>query len=561
MLIVLSGIGILVWHSFSREEMEVAPSTGERSFSPQEMESAKKSVGEIANPVVDSDEALMERSTPMVLASPNFSLDGDVEEWRSISPTLSLVKTDPRAQDGIIWVSQTDQGLLIAGDVLDDTPRWPKTASEIALGDHIEVWLADARELKFPPLWLSYCEITSEEDCDAIRTSMVKEAEERHKEECKQWFKKQVQYRETLRKLFLRQWQVVPGMVEETYATPAFDSFDDKLKATLTPLRPSGKPQVRIKETSSEKNAYSFEILVPWNAFPPMGSLKLQYIKVLVDVFNSGTAEHQYGLFSSTSETRQYEIAESFHTLRLAEPRQYFITPCRYELKPTFMDADPDLRCRVNSEHVKGYFIPQTEMDIRTVLVVDDAITAYADIMPNYSPVVGTATYFARRLEPGEMLCGPPLVYLKDSRITRIEHGVSDQSLEVKRLPNGDRLAKSGPREYYSCSGAGQCGGCTRVRLDMYYIDHAGAISLIGEFDETASQPPWEIRITVSDDWKKITVFRLDDLPSRWSSTTFGYQERGYVMCDEQEPVPEPPKNLQSTHNSVSRLTKRRKPC
>jgi hypothetical protein len=65
-------------------------------------------------------------------------------------------------------------------------------ADEMALGDHIEVWLADAREVVFPRLWFLLADreitITSEEGCDAVDPG----AEGRYGTECKQWFRRQI---------------------------------------------------------------------------------------------------------------------------------------------------------------------------------------------------------------------------------------------------------------------------------------------------------------------------------------------------------------------------------
>jgi hypothetical protein len=121
MLILLGGIGILMWPSPWRQEPVVPKNTVEQSSSTQEIKGDKNSVKEAENPD-DPDEALMKESTPMVSALPDFRFDGDVKEWRGIPPTLSLVKTNRRAREGVIWVSQRDQGLLIVGDVLGNPP-------------------------------------------------------------------------------------------------------------------------------------------------------------------------------------------------------------------------------------------------------------------------------------------------------------------------------------------------------------------------------------------------------------------------------------------------------
>lgn len=489
---------------------------------------------------------------------PNVTFDGGIGEWEGIPPTFVLRKYQAGSRDGMVWVGQTGKGLVIAGKVFGDKPRWPELPDRMAAGDHIEVWLADANEPELPPIgWgnqFGFETLTSEEGCARTEFGSTREQDLK---ECRSWFSAQRTYRKTFRKLFVRQWQIAPDMAVETYSVPAFRSFDEKLREKIRLLEPSGTPAVKIREAAGGDHAYTFELLFGWNAFPPLKPLRLSDIRVMVDVFNPGTGRRKYGGFSSTASQRKYGRPDTFDRLGL-EPVDYHLTPCRYEVPEpgaAVVALPPQTRYLRASESGSLYFMPAEDRDLRTLLLLDNETHGY-QYNPgpeSASPVVHAVRYFTAQTGAAETVCGPMLSYVHDGKISRSNYSIDAREyFETRKTPDGSILVKEGPRVFYSYYGSGQCGACPRVLLNIYSIDAGtGKISHAFHYEGVTQSESNDIDIHVSESWDAVTVFeehRSYDTErkaenSRWTATEYCFNRTAasFGECGKKDPSPPPP--------------------
>jgi len=505
----------------------------------------------------------------------NISVDGIIGEWESSSPTLTLHKYQQNSRDGIVWVGQTNKGIVIAGKVYGDKPRWPKSSDKMVEGDHIEVWLADGQELKMPPIgWgmqFGFNTLKSEEDCSRPELAIPdKTRNDVAVKNCRAWFATQVSYRKTFRKLFLRQWQIAPNTAIETYSTPAFRSLTS-LQTLLQLLDPSGTPVVRFNDSVRKDHAYSFEILIPWNAFPPMKPLQLSDVRIMVDVFNPGTGARKHGDFSSTASKRKYGQPDTFNTLKL-DPIDYFITPCKYDIPNFGSDVmapnawhdspvrDPLYPNLGASKSASIYFIPTASRDVRRLLLLDNEAGGYF-WRPEpgiYSPIVSAITYYTTKIGTAEAFCAPQLSYVKNDKIYKSNYFINHAPFEIKKKSDSVILVKEGPEDFQTRFASGYCGACPWAMLKMYFVDAVtGEIKQAFEYEErlegSEDNDIVDIDIHVSESWDTLTVFEehlsydTDDKKRKeesreWSATKYCFNRtsKTYEECGEEYPSPPP---------------------
>ena len=489
-----------------------------------------------------------------VLLPPSFVFDGEVREWQGLPPTFELVEAE-NSRPGAVWVSQTDGGLLVAGEIGGSAPRWPGHENRMALGDHIEIWLADATPPTLPPIgWgnqFRYHHLGQEEECDELKSTSQNVTTPQVQQGCKEWFRKQVNYRRLFKKLFTRQWQAAPDVVRETYASPVFERFNQNLKNQIGPLRPTGNPEVKISESGSASNGYGFEMLIAWRILPPVQSFRIDEVRLLVDVFSPGQDQDSYGVFSTSSERRRYGDLQSFNRVRLNQPREYFVTRCRDDLANLIILTNPSRYHLRPSELARTYYFPTEGLTLSSLLVLENQAAGY-QYLPNplnYSPTVKSTSYFEHSIGEGETLCGPSLSYVNKGEVSRSKYLVEWQDhLSIKTLPTGNLLLMDGPRAWDSYFGSGQCGACPRVTVDVYHLDRGnGRISRAFEYRGIHEWESSSVDIQVSEDWNSITVFRgyLSPVNYRdwiWGSVTHCFQQDTlkYVECGSQDSVVEP---------------------
>ncbi len=515
-----------------------------------------------------------------VLAPSNFVFDGNTDEWsevnslipyleehdkkvKTLQPRENLVSTpeaaragdfifllrghEPDARSGAVWFGQTHEGLVVAGRIYGPPPKWPSN-SNFSNNDHIVVWLSDTRALELPPIgWghqFGYEYIFSEEDCSKRTSKRTDKTDIDIQSACTQWYKDQLVYRKNLEKLFVRRWAASPDRVKETYATSEFHELAQKLRDKLILLRPNVNPQLKVHEKNTGGIAYTFEFLIPWEAFPPIKFGNIETVKLLVEVFSPKTDKSKYAPVSITPFHKRYSFAgqtspASLKEYRLVKPMEFYITPCKYGIE--------DIHTRQKlSERFKVYILPSRHRDLRTLLVLENEARGYQYEPDNtsHSPIVIKTEFFVKDLGEGEVLCGPQLRYFQDYSIHKSDNIIdSVEYLDTKRLPDDNLLVKDGPRQWHSFYGSGQCGACPRMKINIYYINMdtgwiVQALSYTGIIEAGRN----DIRISVSNDWRTVGIFECqtdysEKMPAgRWNNIkTFCFDEntRTYQICHE----------------------------
>ena len=93
---------------------------------------------------------------------------------------------------------------------------------------------------------------------------------------------------------------------------------------------------------------------------------------------------------------------------------------------------------------------------------------------------------------------------------THSVHGIVDPShLEIRRLPNGSHLLKSGPTMgTYRALGNGECGGCETAAVAIYHLSPASGITVALRAGLNTDRPSNnDGDIVVAPDWQSGTAF------------------------------------------------------
>ncbi len=480
--------------------------------------------------------------------------DGDISEWMQERPTYTLTKNTGEARDGSIWIDQTDQGLVIVGAVTGGSPQWPKNEASLTFKDHIEVWVADNQPVELPDIgWghqFAHPTLKTEEECSSPDVGSFSLADE---EQCKVWFRDQVRYRESFKKLFQRQWQISPNVQAEVYALPAFKALkatsstmfaeSEQTKVVLLQPKVDSFP-TRFFET---EQGYSFEMLIPWDQFPPFHALQMKDMRILVDVFSSGTKDTQ-GPFSSSSSKRIYGDPTTYSTFSIFNPRHYILTSCHYEVVD-----------KLDKKYT--FFMPiQTKDAYTSLFTLGNEVGGYqyAPHPAASSPSVYKNNYVMKDLGNNLIVCGPKLTYVHNNKTVRSEFPITN-SVETKVLANGDVLVKQGPTiRTASLLGTGTCGACPVVDFNFYYIDlKKGTIKRASHFELRDIYESGDFDYSLSLDWNKVTIFdgitSFDDYATTtWGSDDYCFNDTThlYEACGTQENIPEPsPRNIKMWPN------------
>jgi hypothetical protein len=86
---------------------------------------------------------------PQVL---NRGLGMVIAPYTDRPPDITLVPHGPDARHGHVWVQSVGYGLLIVGEVDGRPPDFPRNKNLILERDHVEIWLAGARDPELPPI-------------------------------------------------------------------------------------------------------------------------------------------------------------------------------------------------------------------------------------------------------------------------------------------------------------------------------------------------------------------------------------------------------------------------
>jgi len=500
----------------------------------------------------------------VVHQSPISGLPISVGLFTSDPADLELSPRSEGARRGHLWIRKGQTGLYIAGKVDGEQPDFPHSKDQILAKDHVEVWLAGASDFDLPEIgWGNqFGEETlpkGEESCPdwARAQANVPNDGAKAEEKCREWAATQALYRPYFKRLFARQWLLAPDLATESFATPAYEEIekrfsyrgDDRSAGDKLPefMKPAGKPQMFL---FPEQSGYSFEILVPLEAFPPLSTLRPSELRLLVDVFKAAPPEKKMGVYSTSSPARAYGRPETFNSLRLDPPLYFRLSPCDLPLLGT------DKR----EEYHPAWFLPSSRPDqnVSDTFIVRNDPAGYRYEPAGLSPTVRPTHYFWKEVGQDEWVCGPHLTYRKRGHSESFAYTVSEDGFDTKRLADGAVLIKTGPRVWYSEFGSGQCGACPWADLRIFELDKDMKPWGLLNLGDIIGGPPglFSQDFTVSTDWSQITEYDLkgneENLPGSWSSTTWCLttnsrkdepHAHAYEKCGQKENVqpPDPP--------------------
>jgi len=515
--------------------------------------------------------------TENVVSVPSISREDLARPWENIyatPPSLTLLPHSPQAHGGKIWLRSAEDGIHVWGKIDADEQgfHWPQQKSEMLSSDHIEVWLATSPEVSMPEIgWgnqFGASELGDLKDCADQLDPQTGDAASGAKN-CKRWYTEQLQYRQYLRRLFVRQWLIAgSGKVRsfEDFASTAYAGlnaslFPEDLPTTLKPKSDDGvlveigsEVQPETKRTASGKpytyyhqTGYHFHAFIPYGAFPPSQQIKLADLYLMVDVFSSASSGHRIGDYSSSTIKRRWGQPATFNHLRLTTPRVFSVTPCEYKLEQR------DLYAKTYS----SWFFPMQyvkDTDLRSTFTLMNPAEGYMYAPSGVSPEVAPSDYFWKTLTSGAIVCGPDLAWRNGSTITRTQFDVDGEHFEAKTLADGWTLIRSGPTaSSLSVFGSGACGSCTVMGLNVFTVSPQGEITSalgIHEALTGVEGQPSEADLTIAPDLKQIILYRgiieqtESDTATQWSSTTYCLgDDHAYKLCSESKPAqpPDPP--------------------
>jgi hypothetical protein len=484
-------------------------------------------------------------------------LEGSVAAFKNVPPDITLIPHGEGARNGHLWIRDGGYYLLIAGEVDGDSPDFPKNQNWILSKDHIEVWLAAATDVAMPVIdWNSRSNENEfpkgQDSCaDFGKESTEAPGLKARQKKCREWVATQQRYRPVFKRLFTRQWLLTDYYSVESYATPAFETItrdfasDQPQYAEQVPamLKPQGKVQMWVSRmwTSQNRPAYTFQIEIPYLSFPPLPTLELRDLRLMVDVFSPAPPGKKMGPFSTSSPTRIYGKPESFNWIRLDPARTFQMTPCDIGLT----GADK------HREKHSGWFIPHASESTgwqSDAFVLVNESQGYDDSPDGLSPMVRRIHNFWHGIDTGEWVCGPHLAYRKGETTKQLAENVGEEGFDAQRMSDGTLLIKSGPRSYGENS-MGQCGACPRVDMRIFSVDKDLKLSESLDLSSIIDTNGQSEDFALSDDWSKVTQFEKapdnnKGEPAPWSSTTWCLEGKKYEKCKEKQNVQPPDRPL-----------------
>lgn len=455
--------------------------------------------------------------------------DGHADEWRSLAPTLTLVGPGAGARPGRIWVARSNEGLVVAGAIEGGAPRFATDAATMPAGDHVELWISLADAIALPPIgWgHQFGPITVARPADCAGNENIPDASA-----CRAWLARQYQYRRKLGRLFVRQWQIAPGIVVETFAEPALAAMTkDERDAAGALWRPDG-PRAHFAASAS---GYDFEIVLPWEAMPAADRLDLAHLRVMVDVLSPGSGR-RYGPLASTAPARRYGDMTTANRVALASPMRWRLGGCAAVLEADDFYADRNL---------PGYFLPQREPVLGGFFVLENRPQGYQYSPEAPSPSTVRHVRFARTLARDVVVCGPELAIRRGDRIVTHPDVELSESFRAARVAGGFILMNGPATGLASRLGTGACGACPRIWIGAHFLPEMDGApqELFGESwiveDEDIESPiASNARIAVAEDLRTIEVWEFDARAEPESERIWGYarhcyeeEARRYTVC------------------------------
>ena len=400
--------------------------------------------------------------------------------------------------------------------------------SELPEKGRLEVWISAADHLELPPATFE------ENDCLAMTSAVDKKA-------CLNWLNTQVVFRTRIKELFTRMWRIAPNASVETYALPVFDALTDFQREALGFPRPASVPLRKFQVAPD--GLTRFEILIPWELFPPFGKVNLGQLQFRVDLIGGSNTISSVMNLSYTGRGERPTLP--LPAVAVSPPINTRITPC---------DQPPVART-VQGEDKAAFFFLTNNLSVDKVFIFDDYMCpGYApDFKTHASPVTWWKTFFFQELDRGEFLCGPFMSYRKENIVRhfplRLEPSMDMVSVKpitkfpVKRLANGTRLILYSPD-----AGHGPLWKKNMVFYETKIIALTPSLEAVEALNlgPASSYDLTGYEVEISDDWKNVTEFRSKEF-EKWTSETFCLVGSKYKSCGTNADS-HPPKKLVQHH-------------
>ena len=141
---------------------------------------------------------------------------GPPEPWG-----LDLVPAKTGGREGKVYFRQTDDGILINGHVTGTPPNYARFPAEMGTREYVGISIALSDRVNMPEFgWGNHWGLTN---CKAVEAVPLPDRRAGW-EDCRPWEARQAKYRDQLRRLFVRHWQISPQVSIETYASDAFQN-------------------------------------------------------------------------------------------------------------------------------------------------------------------------------------------------------------------------------------------------------------------------------------------------------------------------------------------------
>lgn len=308
-----------------------------------------------------------------------------------------------------------------------------------------------------------------------------------------------------------------------------------------------------------EPSGYSFQVFIPFDAFPPLPKLDTGELYLLVDVFSAAPGGKKTGVYSTSSPARVWGKAIAFNTLRLDPPFSFSMTACELPLGETAKERD-DSRTwffpMIGRNGILSYSVYKTLPDVPDSFVIENISGCGRWDPGGLSPWVRPTHHFSMGTgkEIGVWVCGPNLTIAKAGKSESFPDVVSEEGLDYKQMPDGHLLIKFGP-QVREGTGCFQGGGAPTTDLRIFDLGNDMKLHAALKLGDTIDRVNLLSQdFTMSPDWSRITQYDLrpDVDADSWSSTTWCLgqtsqkgQMTGYVYekCGEEDDVkpPNPP--------------------
>jgi hypothetical protein len=460
-----------------------------------------------------------------------YVFDGNVREWKDQPPTFRLQPSAHGGRRAVVWVRQVSEGLLIAGEAQGGPPDFARSEGDMLHKDHVEIWVAPEKPPQFPPIGFSANMVEyvvgSVPDCRKV----VAEWPSISEDDCRHWLAGVAVHRRRVSRLFVRQYGLSPDIVMEAFATPAWNQIagrsEDRNKV-WSPLRPSGTPLFRA---AAIDGGYSFEALLPWASLPPLSSLDLKALRLMVDVFSAHGGAPKDQPFSTSSPARRYGDPSTLNLVSLAAGRQFHITDCQYPLED-----------RNDGGKIPAIFLPRRYDDILPVIRLFNEGSFIGWPTLGDSPTLSRADYSQKHFSGNATACGPQLAWRDQGGIRRFAIPIDIATLEARPQADGSWLLKSGPYTSWDDSvRIDPCSGCRVVNLSILLLTPHDEPKTLMDFHEIAGnefnlpddRKVWDMELHLSPDWGQVTIYREkgQDDQTHWESETLCRRGFEYQQC------------------------------